>query len=151
MTDVLIRAATLSDVPQMVVNAEAFMKETPFSDIPFEPLSTAAMLTECVEAGLCFVADQDGLHIGGIGAVHSVLPLNNNIEVAVERFWWIVPDDRARGVGVQLLTALRDAAKSIGCDRLIMVALVNDNLPLVEKSYLRFGLQAAERTYMMRL
>jgi GNAT superfamily N-acetyltransferase len=147
-----IREATEEDIPQMLVNGEAFLKEIGANSVYFDPTSVRAVLLDCMASRLCFIAvDEAGLHLGGIGAVVAQMPFNESILLSIERFWWMVPGDRARGVGQQLLTALKERSKELDCDRLIMIALVNDTLPYVEKAYEKFGLTPIERTYMLRL
>jgi GNAT superfamily N-acetyltransferase len=150
MSAFTIRAATVDDIPQMLVNAEAFLNVIGIID--FNAESMRATLAECIDAELCFVAvDHVGLHLGGVGAIATPLPMDELTLACVERFLWMTPGDRGKGVGLQLLGTLRNAAVKVGCHRLIMVALENDSLPLVEKFYLRFGLVPRERTYEMRL
>lgn len=151
MSEFVIRPARIADLDQMCVNGEAFLASIGEGGVNYDKESMMNALCQCISDGMCFIADLDGLHLGGIGAILGPLPLNESVLCAVERFWWVSPDERAKGVGQQLLTALRDAAKAQGCQRLIMIALENDSLPLVEKAYLRFGLLPRERTYEMRL
>ena len=151
MTDFVIRAATMEDLPQMLVNGEAFFAEMQNQVVPFDRESMAEALTECIDAGLCFIAVKDDLHLGGIGGIKSGLPMNIHVDAAIERFFWMSKDERARGVGKVLLSTFADAARTLGCNVLIMIALTGPDLPYVERAYQKAGLHEAERTYIMRL
>jgi L-amino acid N-acyltransferase YncA len=144
-----IRPATLADMPQMLANTQKFIDTIPLvKSIPFDPESMTRAFEQMMEDGLVFVAEVDGVHLGGCGAVKGPLFTNASIQVASERFWWVEPGERAGGVGKALFGTLVNAAKQANCYYLAMIALHNDALPLVEGMYLKAGMSPLERTYI---
>lgn len=142
-----IRQATLDDLPQMLENARRFIDSTPYKDIPYDEESMRGEFLTMMEDGLCIVAEVDGKHLGGVGAVKAPLFFNRSIQVAGERFWWVTPDDRAAGVGKSLLKAIHEAAKDAKCEYLMMLSLADS----VGQIYLKLGFTEVERGYLKRL
>jgi GNAT superfamily N-acetyltransferase len=148
---VKVRLATHEDIPQMLVNAQTFIAATAYREIPFCEASMTKAFQQMIEDGLCIVAEIDGYHLGGVGAVKGPTFLNNGVVAAQERFWWVVPDERAYGVGKALLMALHHHAKQAGCEYLMMIALHNEELPKVDAAYIKSGFVPSEVTYLKRL
>jgi GNAT superfamily N-acetyltransferase len=135
-------------MPQMLANARKFIDKTPYKDFPYDEESMRDEFLSMMECGLCVIAEVDGIHVGGVGAVKAPLFLNKKTFVAGERFWWVVPDDRARGVGKALLKEIHVAAKKAGCDYLMMLSLAD---PTIDQIYLGLGFTEVEHSFMKRL
>lgn len=131
----------------MLANARKFIDSTPYKDIPFDEEAMSNAFLQMIEDGLCIVAEVDGHHLGGIGAVKGPIFFNNSVNVANERFWWIEPSERAAGVGKALLKAIHEAAKKAKCDYLMMLSLADS----VGQIYLNLGFSEVERMYLKRL
>lgn len=144
----VVRAATIEDVPQMLVNTQRFINETPYKDLELVNHDMQEELLAMINCGLCFVADQDGTHLGGVGAIKSPLFINHSIKMASERFWWVDPEHRDSGVGKSLFLAIYTAAKAESCDYLTMFSLAD---PAVDKLYERAGMKKTDHTWMMKL
>ena len=117
----------------MMGNARKFIDSTPYKDFPFDAQSMENAFLQMMEDGLCIVAEQDGMHLGGVGAVKSTIFFSLTT-VAAERFWWVVPDDRAAGVGKALLKAIHEAAKKANCTCLQMISLADPKVDAIYKS-----------------
>lgn len=143
-----IRPATLVDMPQMLLNARKFIDTTVYKDIPYNQDSMRDAFLQMLEDGLLLVAEENGVHLGGVGAVRGPLYLNDRISIAQERFWWVEPSERSAGIGKGLLIAIEKAAKDAGCAYLCMIALANTG---VEKVYEKFGYSLSEMNYLKAL
>ena len=140
-----IRPATLADLPQMMVNARKFIDSIPaYKDIPYDPESMKAEFLKMMEAGLCIVAEEDGTHLGGIGACLGPLFLNKSIQIAGERFYWVVPDERAAGIGKGLFQAFHKAAKASGAKYLMMISLADER---TDALYKKLGMIETEHCF----
>jgi GNAT superfamily N-acetyltransferase len=146
-----VRLATSEDIPQMLKNAQTFISATAYREIAFCEASMTKAFQQMIADGLCIVAEVDGYHLGGVGAVKGPMFLNESVIAAMERFWWVIPDERAFGVGKALLMALHHHAKQAGCEFLMMIALHNDELPKVDAAYTKSGFVPSEVTYLKRL
>ena len=132
----------------MLANAQRFISATPYSDIPFDEQSMEDAFVLMMECGLCIIdVDAEGNHLGGAGAIKGPLYFNNNVQIAMERFWWVVPDERAKGVGKALYQALESSAKDAGCTHLMMIGLDNE----VYQLYERLGFKKTEEVFIKRL
>ena len=143
-----IRAAVIEDIPQMLANTVKFLQATPYKYLEFVPGDMQEELLAMMNSNLCFIAEADGVHLGGVGAVISPLFINNKILIAAERFWWVDPDSRDTGVGKSLFVAIYTAAKTVGCDYLTMFSLAD---PAVDKLYERAGMVKTDHTWMAKL
>lgn len=146
----IIRPATSEDIPQMLVNGETFTKAA-YPNIPYHAPSFNNCITQMRNDKLLLIAEEDGIHLGGVGAVRGPLFINESLFAASERFWWVKPDKRAGGVGKALLAAIELAAAQARCDFLCMIALHNTDLPLVDGFYKAFGHSPSEHIYMKAL
>jgi GNAT superfamily N-acetyltransferase len=146
-----IRLATEADIPQMLVNGRVFVESTAYREMQYCEASMTRAFEQMINDGLCIIAEVDGQHVGGVGAVKGPVFINEAITAANERFWWVVPDERAAGVGKALLMALHHYAKKAGCDYLLMIALHNEELLKVDAAYSKAGFVPSEHIYMKRL
>lgn len=81
---------------------------------------------------------------GMIGVLAFQHPMSGQI-VSSEMFWWVEPD--VRGQGVRLLRAAEEWARSVGSERMMMIA-PDDR---VGEFYERVGYERVETTWMRRL
>lgn len=103
---------------------------------------------QMIEDGLCIVAEVEGHHLGGVGAVKGPMMFDKNSTMAYERFWWVEPDQRAAGVGKALFKAINDAAKKAHCDYLIMLSPSDLR---VDAMYEGAGMKPLEHTFWSKL
>lgn len=131
----------------MLQNARTFIDATPYKALAFDEDSMRAEFLLMMESGLCFIAEENGIHAGGIGAVKQPLFFNKDISIAGERFWWVEPSARAGGAGKELLAALFTAAKEMHCDYMMMLSLD----PQIDKLYIKLGFEEVEHGFFKRL
>lgn len=98
--------------------------------------------------GCIFLAEDDGNLVGLIACV--VMPpqvLYRERTIANEPFWWVHPEYRNRGIGVLLMNAYENWAKSNGCHSIQCGALDNETGDLLKA----IGFNKISSTFMKEL
>jgi GNAT superfamily N-acetyltransferase len=132
----------------MLANAQTFIDATAYKGL-YDQESMRFSFLQMMEDGLCIVdAEEDGTHLGGVGAIKAPFFFNHAKSFAYERFWWVVPGDRGKGVGKGLLKAIHEAAKDAGCEYLMMISL---NDLTVDGMYKQLGFTEVEHAHLKRL
>lgn len=101
------------------------------------------------EKGVIFILDDDGHCLGGVGGTLATLPLTGKT-VALEMFWYILPEYRGTG-GVRLLKRFEEWAREQGCDEVVMILLECSMADKLDKFYQRIGYAPMERSYRKEL
>ncbi len=99
--------------------------------------------------GVFIVAEKDGKKIGAIGGVAMPPPYSDETFLT-QMFWWVQPEER-HGVGLKLLNAFEEEAKSRKCSGIIVAYVDECMLPKVKKVYERHDFQPAEQWWYKRL
>jgi GNAT superfamily N-acetyltransferase len=107
-----IRPADLDDIPALIRAGEAHHKELGMP-WPYDEISTAKTLGTLISADTLLVAD-DGDIVGYIGFEIGGIYFNHDATLAVEHFWYVRPDQRANGIGMELLQAAERHAQQKG-------------------------------------
>lgn len=127
----------------------AFFDESGFAaETSFDAESMCRTLMQLMgnEDAALFVAD------GGLAAALAYPHYFNAREkTAQELFWWVRPEKRGGPIGVRLLRALEQWARSRGCKTLSMICLPALSESPAERMYQRLGYRASERSYIKRL
>ncbi len=115
----IIRPATLADVPQLVEMGRAFRMSSSYASTvaenPEQMAETAANLI--THLGVVFVAEgRDGELVGMIGLVKAVHFISGALTVN-EAFWW----SEVPGVGIRLLYRALAWAREHGAVKLAMI------------------------------
>ncbi len=132
----------------MLANTRRFISSTPYKDIEVIDSDMENALTDMMESGLCFVAENGGFHFGGIGCFKVPLFLNSKIKLASECFFWVAPEYRKSGIGAELFDTIKEAAKAAGCTNLVMFSLTDI---YVDKLYESKGMSKTDHTWMIPL
>lgn len=149
----MIRPATPADVPEIARLGELFHAEAGWGDIAeYSQPDTEKTLTHLVndENGILLVAERDGEIVGMCGGLAHPVYFNHGHKSGQELFWWMKPDLRD-GTGKDLLDAMEDQAKAIGCQSWAMIALDKVRPELMGRIYQRRGYRASEHSYIKRL
>lgn len=146
----IVRQANESDIPQILKNGRTFTESIGYDGIEYDEAEMLEATRQMMADGLLVIAEVDGIHLGGVGALRTPVFMSKSV-LAMERFWWVVPDQRAYGVGKALLFAFEKAAKEAGCTHVAMIALENADLPKVSALYQKAGYAPSEHTFMKRL
>lgn len=111
-----IRVATLDDLPRILELGELLHKESPrWSRLSFNRAKAANMMAQMIlePHGVIFVAEQDGLVVGGIAGFASPHWSSDDI-VAQELSFFMAPGARGSIVAVRLICALQAWAEMRG-------------------------------------
>jgi len=112
----VIRTATLDDVPAVVEMGLRFLRTTPFGRHVHEnPAQTAEFVTQLIEgAGAVFVAETGGPGlIGMLGLLPSAHPVSGELFVT-EIFWYVEPAGRGSSAALRLLREGEEWTREIG-------------------------------------
>ena len=140
----LIREATLADIPRCVAMGEAFLDELYPDLIHATTESLTQVCTDMIAQPhtVVFVSEQEGQVTGMIGLV--VVPhFLSGERVAVELFWWM--DHDVRGQGLKLLACGETWARAQGAIRLQVTAPALTDIGIL---YGRLGFRPVETAYV---
>ena len=141
----VIRPATVDDVPRIVEMGVAFLRASPYHDVLAENRTQmAALATQLLTTGTVLVADEGGALFGMIGLIASPHFLSGEM-YAGEVFWWVEPG--RRGAGLRLWRAAEAWATAQGAVTLQMIA-PDDRVATL---YERRGYQPLDRSFVIRL
>lgn len=104
-----IRVATLDDLPRILELGELLHRESPrWSRLSFNRAKAAHFIAHLIlEAnGVVFLAEQDGLVVGGIAGMSSAHWSSDDV-VAQEVSFFMAPEARGNMVAVRLIAALQ--------------------------------------------
>jgi GNAT superfamily N-acetyltransferase len=147
---VIVRQAIEADIPQILVNGRRFVESLKY-EFEYDPAEMEKAARQMMADGLLVIAvDDDGAHLGGVGAIRQPVFMSKSV-LAMERFFWVVPDQRAGGIGKALFYAFEKCAKESGCTDVAMIALEDESLHKVDALYRKAGYAPFEHTYMKRL
>lgn len=96
-------------------------------------------------AGRIFVLDRDMEFCGALGAL--IFPdMNDGAKVAMELFWYVMPQHR--GHGLMLMEAFEDWGRANAISRSIIAHFLTINPEAMGKLYRRKGYRAIETNYV---
>lgn len=141
-----VRQATPADLEECLRMGRAFTKA---AGLEADDESMATTLLDLIEGGGLFVA---GSPVVGMAAVLVYQAyFKREHKVAQELFWWVDPQARKAGVGIELLVALEAWAKSQGARELMMIALDSMDAERVAGMYMNAGYLPRERSFVRAL
>ena len=95
---------------------------------------------------LMFDVEMDSF-IGGLGCLKAP-DLHNGEMIAVETFWYVVPEYRDSAHGIELLFAFEKWAKDNNCTKMAMIHLADSSPERLKKLYERLGYKLLESHYI---
>lgn len=131
-------------------SAEAGRK--PFRDEGFSQMWQALLesgvgkVYALVEYG---TTEQEFRAVAVLGATFLPDPFSGEL-TAAEHFWYVIPEHRKSGIGLQLLDKFEADAKAKGCEQIVMVHFMHMGAGL-QKLYEARGYKALEQTYKKEL
>lgn len=147
-----VRAAEPNDFAEMAVKGRVFWEQTEYSPhVPYSEESIIRWLEMMSEQGLLFLAEADGEIVGFIGGVAAPMYANDAYLAGAELFWYLDPRYRKGGTALDLLSAIEDAARGIGCTWWTMIALEAVEPERAASIYERSGYKPMERSFTKRL
>lgn len=91
--------------------------------------------------------DNTGESIGGFGCIKSP-DLHSGRMMAVETFWYVVPEYRNSLGGAQLYDSFERWAAEQGCEILAMIHMIDSSPEKLRKLYEKKGYRLAEQHYI---
>ena len=143
----MIREWTLEEarVRNLADITRRFDEETEF--VTTEEDYTMRKYLDLMEKGVAhiLVIDDEGVIKGALGFV--VAPdLHEDVKIAVETFWFVLP--AYRGGGKELMFAFEEKAKLLGCRKVAMVHLADLFPDSLEQFYVKNGYKLTEKHYV---
>jgi GNAT superfamily N-acetyltransferase len=146
----LIRAAIASDVPRIVELGSRSLKDGPYSRmIKDTPEHSAALALQTIENanGKILVYETDSGKVAGLLGFFVFPHYFTGEPTATELMWYVEPEERKGGGGMQLLWEAEKEAKAMGAKRIGFTAPNAD----IAKLYERFGYKQVEVSFMKEL
>ena len=152
--NVLVRAATRDDMPEIIVMGEQFhilsgMKDMGAFDATSLENTIVAMIDGPV-SGFVLVAESDGEVVGMTAGILFPLYFNLSLKGCQELFWYCKPDSR-KGAGRLLLDELEAEASRRGADVFMTAALAGLRDGAIARVYERRGYRPVENTFIRKL
>lgn len=142
----MIKAASPADIHAVAVMAKNFEDHT--AHVKVDPDYTAKVYLNMIAKGIGVVfalLNKEGEIVGGIGGLKGP-DLHFPRTVAVETFWFILPE--YRGEGLKLLRRFEEWAVENKCDAVAMIHLVDSQPEILERIYERRGYELIEKHYV---
>lgn len=142
----IIRTATLADVPAIVELSSHFLLATPYGQVlPVEPEYLEHCASTVIEGtGVIFLADAGERPVGFLAAYLGRHPFTGQVYVE-ELAWWMEPTARKGTAGPRMLWLLIEWARQSGAVVLKMVAPAGSD---VGDFYLRHGFTHLESAFL---
>lgn len=142
----MIRLARLEDCAEIARLGAIFHAEAAWGDVvEYKAEDCQRALALLIEHGILLVAEEGDRIVGMAGGMVFPFYFNNSHLTGNEMFFWVSPERRG-GLGVRLLHALEDAAKSKGCKSFSMNLMETVNPEATLRFYRRNGYRPLERT-----
>jgi GNAT superfamily N-acetyltransferase len=146
---VRIERATIDEIRPITEMATRFENETSHVKVDVEhSVKNYTRFYGQGNGGMIALKTDDGGIVGGLGYV--IAPdLHFPRILAVETFWFVLPD--FRGEGLKLMLEFEKIAEERGCDCTAMIHLSDSHPAALEKIYRRKGYELVEKHYVRRL
>ncbi len=145
------RDARESDVEDVVGLLREFHCQSPYRGIHFNSSATEEYVKEMIETGVVVIAEDNlFLHpLGVLGFDYGSLPFNPHYYVFNEKFFYVRPMDRDKGVGKKLLEYAEEVMREMDVADAIVLGtnvespahlkafLTNQNYKEVESLYMK--------------
>lgn len=147
----MIRVAETGDIPWMCVELRKFAtfvgtKRSLFPSVE-KCVSTLEMLVaqHPVFVAISRVADQ---RLGFIGGTLTAHPMNEEIQILTELFWWVTPECRGGRAGLLLLQAFQAYGRA-HADHIVMT--LEEHSPVNPETLTKRGFRVVEHTYLLEV
>lgn len=146
----MIRLATLKDIPALLRLGKKFHESAELSNLlDYDTESVSASISNMIEgdAGAVIVSTDGSKITGMIGLISFPSYMNFSTKLAQELFWWVEPEYRKTGVGVDLIKAAETWAELMEVSHIIMMSLESSNPEQVNNLYTKLGYTKKENTF----
>ncbi len=141
----VIRQVTESELLEVCCKLSRFEECTKF--VKVNPVIMASTYSKFIRDGVggIIISLSDNAVSGGLGFIISN-DLHSGEKIAVETFWYVLPE--FRGIGIKLLDEFEKLAKENSCDNIAMVHLEDSSPEVLERLYKKRGYKLVERHYV---
>lgn len=141
----MIREAVVEDIIKIIPLVEKFASEIgEYYEDKFNKRHTAAVIKNCIDYGVCYVNDVDGVITGVIAGLASGNLWNPAVKQLDEQIYYVLPEHRGGTAGLRLIRAYDKAAQRFDICTLKLMY----NSPDISKHYERMGYTELERTFV---
>jgi GNAT superfamily N-acetyltransferase len=126
---------------------QEFEKDSQF--VKIDPVYAAKTYKNLIETGrgqVFLLCKEDGEVQGALGCIKGP-DLHNGEMVAVETFWYVLPEYRGDFGSIQLFLAFEKWAKDQGCVRKAMIHMIDSHPKQLQRLYERRGYKLIEQHY----
>jgi GNAT superfamily N-acetyltransferase len=88
--------------------------------------------------------------VGGLGCIKGD-DLHYSRTIAIETFWFVLPEARKFGIGIELLNTFESWAKEEKCNYTAMIHLSDSYPEILENLYIQRGYNLAEKHYLRKV
>lgn len=148
----MIRPATLSDIPRIVDLGEMLHAESEYRSIPFSRSKVAKLMTALiVRDGVVFLAEKDGVVIGGIAGGVTEHWFSDTELVGFEYSFFLEPSGRHGITAARLIRAFKAWCKAKGAKQARMGITTGINVEGTAKFYRSQGFVDAGLLFTVEL
>lgn len=143
----MIRKGCEEDIPRIVEMLSEMKDASRYIDDEFCPDTCAGVAQGCIESDMLSVLEVDGVVQGFAGGIIGTLLFNRNIKSGTELAWWVDPDHRELGSGIELLAHIEGLARLRGVKHWNMVYQTASMPEVVKAIYEKMGYTQNEIVY----
>lgn len=150
----MIRDTTTEDNDELLRMCKSFFSRTGYARlVDFDKDSMIKTLEHLRndDNGVLLIATDGDKTIGMIGALLYPFYFNHSHTTGQEMFWWVDPEHRKSGAGIELLKAVEAEARQRGAQSFSMIALDSMTPEQVGNIYMKQGYQKSEHSYIRSL
>ena len=149
-----IRPAIFVDIPVLLRMSRDFYSVTNFAEIAPFCYDTMSKFFETLidKREHVFLVAENADRLAGF-TIALIFPawFNRDVIMGQELLWWIEPDHRKQGTGLELLTALEEAVVEKGAGSFIVASLDNLEPDRLARLYARRGYVPHEHMFLRGL
>lgn len=151
MTDAMIRPAQLSDVSTIVEIGAVLHCTSAYRDISYNRVKVASLMESLINGGgVVFVAERDGLVVGGIAGGVTAHWFSDEL-VGYEYSFFILPEARHGLIATKLLLAMKSWCKAQGAKTLRIGITTGINVEGTARFYRHMGFMDAGNLFQGEL
>lgn len=143
-----IRPLTREEIPLCIESGESF-----YAEIHLPGRFSAPTFVKSwqgfydINIGVILGLWKDDAYIGGLGGILAP-DANTGDLTAMECFWYVLPSHRGARMGIRLVAAFRDWARSRGAKHYVMVHVHGRAENKLDRLYARMGMRLLETNWI---
>lgn len=145
----MIKVATSDDVIRLVTYGDKFWSQTRYfaAGIEYNTKTVLAVTNALIDDGIVLFAEDDGEVVALMLVIIAPFPMNQDYTAACEWVFYVEPDYRRSGLGIELIGMAETMLKDKGVKFFTMVSLANVEPEAANKLYEYLGFEHSETNY----